>query len=67
MNKSLNNIFTLLIVFCAGLIISGCASKKKIAQAPVETVKELTENRRILSEQDLQDFPLHFIWLETDR
>ena len=29
--------------------------------------KELTENRRILSEQDLQDFPLHFIWLETDR
>lgn len=40
MNKSLNNIFTLLIVFCAGLIISGCASKKKIAQAPVETVKE---------------------------
>lgn len=40
MNKSLNNIFTLLIVFCAGLIISGCASKKKIAQAQVETVKE---------------------------
>lgn len=40
MNKSLNNLFTLLIVFCAGLIISGCASKKKIAQAQVETVKE---------------------------
>ena len=29
--------------------------------------KELTENQRILSEQDLQDFPLHFIWSGTDR
>lgn len=40
MSKSANNIFILLLAVCAGLIISGCASKKKIAQTPVEPIQE---------------------------
>lgn len=40
MNRLLNNILALLIVVCAGLTISGCASKKKIAQTPTEPVQE---------------------------